>query len=151
MSEHLKSWRRTELAAFGTEVVPLDDCDAISAYEQAMKLCSRRGYGLNETVFPTIERLDVEKPKEAQTWLTERVCGGDLLLVFGRDDVFRIPASLFLDRWQDIFCPSRDDVMIVPVTGGWAAFYSHEDEFEFARVPATKASDPYQPPEPHNA
>ena len=57
-----------------------------------------------------------------------------MLLVFGRDDVFRVPASLFLSNWQDIFHPSRDDVVIVPDSGGWALFYCHEDEFEFARV-----------------
>jgi hypothetical protein len=33
-----------------------------------------------------------------------------------------------------MFCPSRDDVVIVPTGGWWALFYCHEDEFEFARV-----------------
>jgi hypothetical protein len=53
--------------------------------------------------------------------------------VFGRKDVFRVPARVFLDNWQDMFCPSRDDAVILPAGGGWALFYCHEDEFEFAR------------------
>ena len=128
-------WRRSELAAFGPEVVPLDRPDAVAAYDRAIGLCSRTRYGLDETAFAAIDRLEVEEQgPDAQQWLAERVGTGDVLLVFGRDDVFRVPASLFLSNWQDIFHPSRDDVVIVPDSGGWALFYCHEDEFEFARV-----------------
>jgi hypothetical protein len=128
-------WRGTELAVFGPEVVPLDDPDAAAAYDRAMTLCSRTRYGLDETAFAVIERLDVEEPGPgAEQWLAERVGAGDVLLVFGRDDVFRVPTPLLLGRWQDMFCPSRDDVVIVPARGGWVLFYCHEDEFEFARL-----------------
>lgn len=127
-------WRRSELAAFGPDVVPLDRSDTVAVYDWAMKVCSRTRYGLDETVFPAIERLDVSEPgSEARGWLAARV-SDDLLLVFGRDEVFRVPVALFLDNWQDMFCPSRDDVVIVPASGGWTLFYCHEDVFEFARV-----------------
>lgn len=127
-------WRITELAAFGPEVVPLDLPEAATTYDRAMTRCSRTRYGLDETAFQTIERLDVEEPgPSAQKWLAERVGTGDVMLVFGQDEVFRVPASLFIDRWQDMFCPSRDDVVVVPADGGWVLFYCHEDEFEFAR------------------
>jgi hypothetical protein len=129
------SWRHTLLAAFGPEVMPLPHADASAAYNRAMGLCSRTRYGLDESALPAIERLDVEESGPAvMRWLAERVGGGDLLLVFGRDDVFQVSAPLFLDRWQDMFCPSRDDVLVMPVGGGWALFYCHEDEFEFAQV-----------------
>ena len=128
-------WWHSELAEFGPEVVPLDRPDDIAAYERAMRLCSRTRYGLDEAAFTAIERLDVEEAGPAAlAWLTERVGGGELLLVFGRDEVFRVPALLFLSRWQDMFGPSRDDVVIVPACGGWVLFYCHEDQFEFARV-----------------
>jgi hypothetical protein len=74
-----------------------------------------------------------EPGPEARQWLAERVGDGELLLVFAKDEVFRMPASLFLDHWQDMLCPSRDDAVILPVGRGWALFYCHEDEFEFAR------------------
>ena len=127
-------WRHSELARFGPEVVPLDIPDALAAYNWAMALCSRTRYGLDETGFGDIERLDVEGAESAaRVWLAARVGDGELLLVFGRDEVFQVPAPLFLGNWQDMFCPSRDDVVIVPAGGGWALFYCHEDEFEFAR------------------
>lgn len=128
-------WRHLEMTAFGPDVAPLDRPDAAAVYDRAMRLCSRTRYGLDETVLPGIERLDVDEPgPDAQQWLSERVKASELLLVFGRDEVFRTPAAVFLAGWQDMFCPSRDDVIIVPAGGGWALFYSHEDEFEFARL-----------------
>ena len=127
-------WRHSELVAFGPEIVPLSDADALTAFRHAWDCSSQSRYGLSETAFADIERLDVEDPgPEARRWLAERVGGGKLLVVFGRDEVFQMPAPLFLDRWQDMFCPSRDDVVIFPAAGGWALFYCHEDEFEFAR------------------
>ena len=98
-----------------------------------MAQCSRTRYGLDETTFAAVERLDVNEPvPDAQQWLAERVSGGELLLVFGRDEVFRVPAALLPSNWRDMFCPSRDDVVIVPVGGDWVLFYCHEDEFEFS-------------------
>jgi hypothetical protein len=126
--------RHSELAAFGPEVVPLDRADSVAAYERTIGFCSQTRYGLDETAFATIERFDVEETgPTALSWLAERIGGGELLLVFGRDEAFRVPTQFFLRNWQDMFCPSRDDVVIVPAGGGWALFYCHEDEFEFAR------------------
>ena len=127
-------FRHSELAAFGPEVVPLGPEDALALFRRASDFASQSRYGLNEALFPAVERLDVDEPgPDARQWLADRVDCGELLLVFGKGDVFRVPASLFLDQWQDRFCPSRDDVVILPVIGGWALFYHHEDEFEFAR------------------
>jgi hypothetical protein len=128
------SWRHLELKAFDPEVVPLGQPDAIAVYELAMSLCSRTRYGLDEAIFPTIERLDVEEEGGALPWLAARINGNELNIVFSRDDVFRVSTAFFLNNWQDMFCPSRNDVVIVPVDGGWVLFYSHEDEFEFTRL-----------------
>jgi hypothetical protein len=127
-------WRHSELAASGTEVVFVSGTDALAAFRIASDCTSKLRYGLIETAFAQIERLDVEEPgPEAKQWLAERVGDGDLLMVFNKDEVFRVPAAQFLNQWQEWFCPSRDDVVILPARGGWALFYCHEDEFEFAR------------------
>jgi len=129
------TWRRNELAVFGPEVTWLADAEALKAFRWAWDCSSSTHYGLNAEVFPSIERLDVEEPgPEAREWLAKRVGGGDdcLLLVFDKDEVCVVRAAFFLDRWQDVLCPSRDDVVILPERGGWALFYCHEDEFEFA-------------------
>ncbi len=127
-------WRQSEMAEFGPEVVPLADAEALIVFRCASDCSSQTRYGLNEVVFAQIERLDVNDPgPEARQWLAERVGEGELSLVFAKDEVFQVPASLFLDHWQDMLCPSRDDAIILPVGRGWALFYCHEDEFEFAR------------------
>lgn len=126
-------WRHKELMAFGTDVASLDHLNAVAAYNRAMSLCSRTRYGLDESKFSAIEKLDVnETGTETGLWLNERIGNSELLLVFGEKLVFQVPAALFLANWRDMFCPSRDDVIILPVVGEWVLFYSHEDEFEFA-------------------
>lgn len=120
------------MACFGPDVVPLSDADALAAFRRAWDYSSPARYGLNETAFAAIERLDVDG-SDVRVWLAARIGVGELLLVFGCDEVFRVSALIFLDRWQDMFCPSRDDVIVLPVAGKWALFYSHEDEFEFGR------------------
>lgn len=128
-------WRHSELAEFGPEVVPLDRAEAQAAYIRANNLCSRTRYGLDEQKFAHIERLDVNDPgPSAEAWLSERVGDGELQIVFGRDEVFLVPAAMFHNHWRDMFCPSRDDVVIIPSVGEWVLFYCHEDEFEFSRV-----------------
>lgn len=127
-------WRNAEMAAFGDEVVRLDRAEALTVSRRAFNCCSKTRYGLDESVFKSIDRLDVnDHEPEARQWLVERIGTGDLFLVFAKNVVFRLPASLFLDQWRDMFCPSRDDVVILPAAGGWVLFYCHEDEFEFAR------------------
>jgi hypothetical protein len=123
--------RHSELAEHGP-VIRLADADARAVYRLAKKCASCTRCGLDEDAFAQIECLDVnDAPPNARLWLTARVDGDELLLVFGQSEVFRLSTSLFLDNWQDMFCPSRDDVVILPVAGNWALFYSHEDEFEF--------------------
>jgi hypothetical protein len=128
-------WRRAEMVAFGIDVVPLNRSDATAAYDRATQLCSPNRYGLDETKITGIECLDVKvQEAEVRAWLAERVGEGELLVVYSQDHVFRVPVPLFLDSWQDMFGPSRDDVVIVPISGGWVLFYWHEDEFEYARL-----------------
>jgi hypothetical protein len=137
-------WRQLQLAGLGPAVIPLPTEEAAAVSRRASACTSRTRYGLNEAAFDSIDRLDVEEPgPDARRWLAERVGAGELLLVFGPGESFRLPAALFLDRWQDMFCPSRDDVVILPASGGWALLYCHEDEFEFARGgPAEQNAEP---------
>lgn len=130
------TWRQSEMAAFGPLVEILGADDARMAYERAHAVSSKSRYGLDESLFGCIERLDVDEPSpDHETWLGDRIGNTDLVLVYDRLNAFRLPGPLFLDHWQDMFCPSRDDVIILPTSGGWALFYCHEDVFEFARNP----------------
>jgi hypothetical protein len=129
------NWRQDELLEFGSEVTWLDDTAALEAFQRADACCSKIRYGLNEATFACIERLDVDEPgAEARRWLAERTGRGNeqLLLVFGKTEVCVVRAAFFQQHWQDLFRPSRDDVVILPLAGSWVLFYCHEDEFEFA-------------------
>jgi hypothetical protein len=127
---------REEFAAFGAAVTWLDKDQALAAFHRASDCTSKARYGLNDERFANIDRLEVEKSEpESRQWLVDRI--GDtnepVMLIFGKHDVCALPTSLFVDRWQDMFCPSRDDVVILPFSQRWALFYCHEDTFEFAR------------------
>jgi hypothetical protein len=127
------NWRKEELSALDPQIVDLQETEARVASRRAYGYMSKTRYGLDETKFAGIDRLDVDDPPPGtKLWLAERISSEHLLLNFDRDEVFRVPTELFLERWQDMFCPSRDDVVILPVVGTWVLYYCHEDEFEFA-------------------
>lgn len=129
-------WRRNELSAYGSDVVWLSDAEATAVSNRAQQLTSTSRYGLNEALFASIDRLNVDElTAPAKAWLSERTGDGNerLLIVYDENDVCEVRASFFIENGQDLFCPSRDDLVILPVEGQWALFYCHEDEFEFAR------------------
>ncbi|MFN0197232.1 MAG: hypothetical protein ACKVT0_10845 [Planctomycetaceae bacterium] len=131
-------WRQTELAHFGDRLTWLDDSAAARTYTQAIEHNSHGHYGLKSSNFRQVERLDVDTTSDGGAdWLTARVGSGRVRIVFGRLDVCLVDASFFLANWQDMFCPSRDDVIVLPEMGDWVLFYCHEDEFEYGiRSPA---------------
>jgi hypothetical protein len=147
------SWRQKELEKYGHEVAWLAATDAAAAFASADSCSSKTRYGLNEATFSSVERLDVETEDAAsREWLQRRVgTDAQLLLVFGQADVCSVRAGFFLEHWRDLFCPSRDDVVILPTTDHqWVLFYCHEDEFEFGKCSAPPnqgvAADGHLPP-----
>jgi hypothetical protein len=53
-----------------------------------------------------------------------------LVVVFGEKDCFECASGFFLEAWQDIFCPSRDDAIVYSEQSPFILFYCHEDEIE---------------------
>lgn len=126
------SARQSELAHYRDQIVWLDKDIASTIYIDAIADCSKNQYGLDDSAFDHVDRLDVgNEYGRAWEWLAPRVGTGNLQVVFSKSDVCRMDAAFFAANWQDIFCPSRDDVVIVPETGAWVLFYCHEEEFEF--------------------
>jgi hypothetical protein len=137
--------REKELAHFGASITWVPQPTASSVYANAIRMTSKERYGLDERFFESIARLDVDDvdAEAASAWLGSRLLDDDVFVVFGREDVARISRSTFLRSWRDMFCPSRDDVVIMPETQDWCLFYWHEDEFEFGRT-----KRPNKAPEP---
>jgi hypothetical protein len=126
------SWRRDELARFGGRITWLDQAEAARVFGRATLLVSKSHYGLDPTAVTDIERLEVDEPgSETATWLSRRIGGGTVLVVFDRHQVCRMDGTFFISNWQDLLCPSRDDAIILLEGRGAVLFYCHEDEFEF--------------------
>ena len=57
-----------------------------------------------------------------------------LLLILEKDDVCAVRSAFFLNTGKDTQLSFPDDVVILPATARtWAAFYCHEDEYEFGQ------------------
>jgi hypothetical protein len=96
--------------------------------------CTRQKtrYGLDTTTVEDIERISFDDDvPAAQAWLRARVGTTEqLVVVFGDTDGFRCRAGFFLEHWQDVFVPGRDDAVIYATTSPLVLFFCHENEFE---------------------
>lgn len=140
------SRRTEELNRFSARLSWLSEEDAALVFTRANKALSQNRYGLDENTWEILEHWDVEKlglPATREK-LDAHVRDESFLICFGRKDVCRAGRTFFLDHWQDMFVPSRDDILVISESGTWAAFYWHEDEFEVGRprikIEASKAA-----------
>ncbi|MCB1277714.1 hypothetical protein [Prosthecobacter sp.] len=123
-------WRAKEFSETLTDADWLSESDARVVYDRVTPLMSRDHYGLEATAVRDLQRIPADAA--ATDWLSSRIPQDEsLLLIFGSREVCRVPAWAFHEHWQDLFCPSRDDVVIISERGGWILFYCHEDEFEY--------------------
>ncbi|KGF80116.1 hypothetical protein IA69_20055 [Massilia sp. JS1662] len=122
---------REEYEALGLAARWLTRERAKNAYAHALKFSSDKRYGLNEQTTDNIERHDIESRSVADAWLKARLrAEGTLQVVYGPDDVCVVDAAPFLDCWQDVFAPSRDDAIILHNLDKTVVFYCHEEELE---------------------
>ncbi len=116
--------------------------DAARIHDRADRLQSREHYGLVPELVRVVERVSAKT--DMTKWLLVRVPARTLrvLIVFARGQVCRLSTTTFIESWQDIFCPSRDDAIILDEDADWVLFYCHEDEFEFGHILPTEADAP---------
>lgn len=127
------NFRRSELEHFGEAIHWIDSVAAKGEYEHWITLSATERNGLNAEKVASIERADAEA-ENIDSWLKKRCTGNLILVIFGRDAVLETNIGFFLNNWRDMFCPSRDDALIVSETKSWIMFYCHEDEFEFGEI-----------------
>jgi hypothetical protein len=122
---------RVQELSWLTGIEWLSQDDAIRIYEQTDRLQSREHYGFAPELVRVSERVSAET--DMTEWLRLQVPEhtSKVLIVFAREQVCRLSTATFIECWQDIFCPSRDDAIILAEDADWVLFYCHKDEFEF--------------------
>lgn len=104
---------------------------ARNAYTYALQFSSDNRYGLNELTTGDIENHVVQSLGVTGAWLKTRLrAEGTLQVVYGPDDVCVVDAASFLNCWQQVFVPSRDDAIVLHNADKTVFFYYHEDELE---------------------
>ena len=127
------TYRKEELAEFSESLCCLPTSETQTAWESSLRFCSRTRYGLDETRFANIEQCSAEGHATTD-WLAERCVGKVICVSYEEEAIFETTAEFFLGHWEDLFQPSRDDAIILSQDADWVLFYSHEEEFEFARL-----------------
>ena len=126
---------KNELKQFKDEIIWLDNETASDTYAKVISCCSKKFYGLKPDKCANIEKIDLDNLtlEEANSWLELKLAKSNdsLFIVYGKNEVFKVSTSFFLETWNDIFCPSRDDVLITTAVFNWILYYIHEDEFEY--------------------
>jgi hypothetical protein len=103
-----------------------------NAYQFALPYTHSKRYGLNEDTVENIQRLEISDRGYAKRWLSERlVSEGTVQIIFGNDEVCVIDAAKFIEHWEQIFVPSRDDAVVMHNLNNQVLFYCHEEELEF--------------------
>lgn len=88
---------QSELAHYGDHVVWLDENDASRIYSDGIANCSKSRYGLEDSAFAHIDRLDVSGERNhAGQWLALRLGTGALHVAFNDSEVCRVDAVFFV-------------------------------------------------------
>jgi hypothetical protein len=102
-----------------------------NAYAFALSYTHSKRYGLNETTVEDIQRLEISDYRCAKRWLAERVFAeGTVQIVYG-DEVCVVDSEKFIEYWDQIFVPARDDAIVLHNLNSQVLFYCHEEELEF--------------------
>ncbi|MBN2384654.1 hypothetical protein JXQ70_17405 [bacterium] len=76
---------------------------------------------------------DIDTPVVSK-WLEDRIPRGDsdVLLLWNRQTAALVPRRLFIDRWDDFWYPSSDDLSVIGIVGGWRVEMYHHGMFDFS-------------------
>jgi len=125
------NFRENEYKELGLAARWLDLEHARHAYRFALQFSNKKRYGLDESTVDDIERHLIESPSVSHAWLKARVAAeGSVQIVYGEDQVCVIETKDFLDQWQNIFLPARDDAIVLHNLNRMVIFYCHEEELE---------------------
>lgn len=124
--------RQHELSHFDTAITWVDEDVARQIYSDGRTFDHPTAYGLNPTTVRVRDRHVVTDLSVATDWLHRQIGQpvSHVFVVFGEHDVFRTSTDFFLAEWPNLFCPGRDDALVIEQYSRWIMFYDHEDELE---------------------
>lgn len=101
-------------------------------YDGARTFDHPTAYGLNPTTVDLRERHIVTDCSVATDWLNHQIgqLASHVFIIFDERDVLPTCTNFFLTEWPNLFCPGRDDALVIEHTSRWIVFYYHEDELE---------------------
>ena len=136
------SYRVTQIESLGLAARWLRPEHSKNAYEFALPYTHSKRYGLNEATVEEIQRLEISDYRSAKRWLAERLLAeGTVQIVYGDDEVCVMDSAKFIEHWDQIFVPARDDAVVLHNLNSQVLFYCHEEELEFGyRISPTMQS-----------
>ena len=126
------SFREREFQDLGVQVRWLDKEHAKNAYTYASKYMSKESYALDSGTVRNIETHIIKSESVAIAWVAQKIVGnGSVQIIFSPFEVCVMDTLDFLANWQNMFAPSRDDVVILHNLNNSILFYCHEEELSF--------------------
>ena len=110
--------------------------------DRAASICGQIGRGPLVPSRPEDRLLVVDETDRqvASKWLEDRVPEeeSELILVWDRRTAALVGRRLFIDRWDDFWYPSSDDLGVLGTVGCWRIEMYHYGTFDFSERGAVK-------------
>lgn len=116
-------------------IQPLSEQKASELHNYSLTFLSQ--YGLADFLFAsTVEFAGLIEANEVCVWLRNLVLDAtqEVLVSWSESWAVLVNWQVFCDYWDDFCYPASDDVVVLPVTGNWLLFYSHEEYFVFGKM-----------------
>mgnify|MGYP001797139176 CR=1 FL=1 len=131
-------WRWTQAthhlltSAIMSTLAPLASTAAVRVAREASRKCTARGITERELSFRAEAAIATAVGSRLDALAIPR--DERIVLSWNSDVALVTRWDTFVDHW-DAFCyPSSDDVTVMPLRGGWALCYYHDELMEFSRT-----------------
>jgi hypothetical protein len=125
----MDSLRQRELEELGVSARWLAEEKSRHAFDYACSYLAPSGRALSENRVSAIRKHKVQSHAVACAWVKDCFpANGTVQLVFSQRSVCVIATADFVEHWINMFCPSRDDVLVIHDHSPAVLYYHHEDE-----------------------
>lgn len=92
-------------------------------------------FTLNKDRFKTFEEKDFN---DDYSWTTKRLLEfenreDEVILIWATGQAILTDLQTFIDNWEDFYCPSSDDLLIINSKRDWIIYLAHYECFQFGQ------------------